>query len=254
MREYRRPLHRRVARVLALMDAGFLAQAQCFFGGGTQLVMAHGEFRESRDIDFLVSAQAGLRMLRETVNERSLGKIFKGGILLEREVRIERDAFRTFIKEERSAPPLKFEIVLEGRIELRGAMDGAVGVPALDLRTAIAEKLLANADRGRAREHRSRDAIDLAFLSLEVDEGEFAAAHEIARAAYGDVVLRELDEVLKMLSLDARYRAACVEDLLIEDAKALRKGLERLRANERTLRKNARIRPATSGRARSQAM
>ncbi|OGA67703.1 MAG: hypothetical protein A3G81_11225 [Betaproteobacteria bacterium RIFCSPLOWO2_12_FULL_65_14] len=237
MPEYRRPLHRRMARVLSLMDAGFLEQAQCFFGGGTQLVMAHGEFRESRDIVFLVSSQAGLRMLRQTVNERSLGKIFKGAILLEREVRTDRDAIRTFINEEASAEPLKFEIVLEGRIELRGSMDAALGVPTLELPTAIAEKLLANADRGRAREHRSRDAIDLAFLSLQVDEPQFLSGYDIAQAAYGEVIVRQLDEVLKTLRLDAKYRAQCIDDLLIEDAKGLRKGLDRLQAYRRAMRK-----------------
>lgn len=239
MPEYRRPLHRRIAHLLLLVDGRFLEQAQCFFGGGTQLVMAHGEFRESRDIDFLVSSQAGLRMLRQTVNERSLGRIFKGEILLEREVRAERDAIRTFIKEKPAAEPVKFEIVLEGRIELRGAMDAALGVPTLDLPTAIAEKLLANADRGRAKEHRSRDVIDLAFLSLEVDEAEFLSGYDIAQAAYGEVILRELDEVLKLLSLDAKYRAQCVDDLLIEDAKGLRKGLNRLQAYRRAMRKRA---------------
>lgn len=239
MPEYRRPLHRRVAHVLSLMDGEFLEQAQCFFGGGTQLVMANGEFRESRDIDFLVSSQAGLRMLRQTVNERSLGRIFKGGIVLEREVRIERDAFRTFIKEEPSAQPLKFEIVLEGRIQLSGLMDAGLGVPVLELSNAIAEKLLANADRGRAKEHRCRDIIDLAFLSLQVEEAPFAAAHDIAQAAYGEVIVRELDEVLKMLSLDARYRALCARDLLIEDTGGLKKGLERLQTYKRAMRKRA---------------
>ena len=103
MAEFHRPLHRRIADILSRMDGGFLAQAGCYFGGGTQLAMAHGEYRESRDIDFLVSSTQGLRMLRETVGERSLGRIFKGRILLEREVRAESDDIRTFITEGESA-------------------------------------------------------------------------------------------------------------------------------------------------------
>jgi hypothetical protein len=43
------------------MDGKFLAQAKCYFGGGTQLALAHGEFRESRDIDFLVSGSVARR-------------------------------------------------------------------------------------------------------------------------------------------------------------------------------------------------
>lgn len=239
MAEFHRPLHRRIADILSRMDGGFLAQAGCYFGGGTQLAMAHGEYRESRDIDFLVSSTQGLRMLRETVGERSLGRIFKGRILLEREVRAERDAIRTFIKEGESAAPIKFEILVEARIGLKGSVDPGLGVPVLDLRYAIAEKLLANADRGTAKEHRARDVIDLAFLSLQADDGEFQAGCKIAEVPYGKVVLRELDEVVRMLTLDTKYRALCVADLLIEDPKALRRGLDKLQSLKRAARRRA---------------
>ncbi len=218
------------------MDAGFLEQAECFFGGGTQLAMSHGEYRESRDIDFLVSSSKGLRALRETVSERSLGKLFKGRIFLEREVRAERDAIRTFIKEDASAAPIKFEIVVEARIDLKGSLDRALGVPILDLRYGIAEKLMANADRGRAKEHRARDLVDLAFISLQADDKEFHAGRKIAEVPYGRVILRELDEVLKMLCLDPKYRSQCVSDLMIENPKALMKGLDRLQALKRARR------------------
>lgn len=239
MAEYRRALHQRIGRVLALMDAAFLEEAECYFGGGTQLVMSHGEFRESRDIDFLVSSKPGLRMLRETVNERSLGRIFKGKIHLAKEVRAERDAIRTYIAEDPSLEPLKFEIVVDGRIDLKGAMDNVLGVPRLELPCAIAEKLLANADRGRAKEHRARDVVDLAFVGLDVDDMALVAGCELAQSAYGQVILKELDEVLKMLHLDAKYRAQCVEDLLVEDVKALKKGLVRLQQVKRLMRKHA---------------
>ena len=239
MAEYRRALHQRIERLLALLDAQFLEEAECYFGGGTQLVMSHGEFRESRDIDFLVSSRAGLRMLRETVDERTLGRIFKGRIHLAREVRAERDAIRTFIMEDPAAEPLKFEIAVEARIELKGAMDDGLGVPRLEVPWAIAEKLLANADHGRAKEHRARDVIDLAFVSLDVEDAAILAGYEIAQSAYGRVILRELDEVVKMLALDTRYRAQCAADLLIEDTKGLRKGLERLQQLKRRMRVQA---------------
>lgn len=237
MAEYRRPLHQRIASILARMDARFLERARCYFGGGTQLVMSHGEFRESRDIDLLVASAEGLRMIRETVNERSLGAIFKERIFLEREVRTERDAIRTYIQEDEKAAPIKFEIIVEGRIALDGAMDAALGVPILSPTCAVAEKLLANADRGRAKEHRSRDVVDLAFVSLALDEATFLAARQLALAPYGQSVDRELGEVLKMLELDAKYRALCLSDLLVEDTKAFRKGLQRLHELKRAARK-----------------
>jgi hypothetical protein len=239
MADYRRPLHKRIGAILALMDAEFLEKTQCFFGGGTQLVLSHGEFRESRDIDFLVAAQAGLRTLRETVHERSLGALFKGKIHLAREVRTDRNAIRTYIQEDASAEPLKLEILLEARIQLKGAMDRSLGVPRLEPPWAIAEKLMANADRGRAREHRSRDVIDLAFVSLDVEDAAFIAGYALAERPYGKSILRELNEALKMLDLDSKYRAECVADLLIEDAKRLKKGLQRLHQLKRLLPKQA---------------
>lgn len=239
MAEFHRPLHRRIAGILSRMDARFLAEAECYFGGGTQLAMSHGEYRESRDIGFLVSSARGIRTLRETVNERSLGKLFMGRIVLEREVRAERDAIRTFIRESASADPIKFEIVFEARIDLKGSLDRSLGVPVLDLPHAIAEKLLANADRGRAREHRARDVVDLAFVSLQADEAEFQAGLEIAEGPYGRVVLKELGEVLKMLRLDPKFRSQCVADLLIEDPKALMRGLDKLQVLKRGARSKA---------------
>lgn len=229
MAEFRRPLHRQIAALLSAMDAGFLAKAGCYFGGGTQLVMSHGEFRESRDVDFLVSSSDGLRMIRETVNDRSLGALFKKKIPLEREVRTERDSVRTFIGGDETGPPIKLEIILEGRIALEGRHDEVLGVPVLSAPCAIAEKLLANADRGRGREHRSRDLIDLAFISLALDDQAFLAGYELAQRPYGRSVKRELQEALKMLEFDAKYRSLCLHDLLVEDTKAFRKGLKRLR-------------------------
>jgi Nucleotidyl transferase AbiEii toxin, Type IV TA system len=236
MAEYRRALHQRIATVLSRMDPLFLERAQCYFGGGTQLVMSHGEFRESRDIDFLLSSADGLRMIRESIAERSLGALFKQPIYLAREVRKERDAIRTFIVEEERAQPIKFEIIVEGRIALEGAPDEMLRVPILSRKCAIAEKLLANADRGLAKEHRSRDVIDLAFVSLRVDDETFLAGYQLAQGAYGQSINRELGEVLKMLELDAGYRALCIKDLLVEDIKTLRKGLQRLHQLRRAAR------------------
>ena len=233
MAEFHRPLHQRIASILSRMDAAFLAKTQCFFGGGTQLVMSHGEFRESRDIDFLVSSQDGLRAIRETVTERSLGAVFRDRIYLEREVRADRGSIRTFIRENETAAPIKFEIILEGRIALAGRHDDMLGLPILSPECAIAEKLLANADRGRAKEHRSRDVIDLAFVSLVLADSAFLSGYELAQRPYGKSVGEALDDVLKMLELDAKYRGLCIEDLLIEDTQTLKKGLQRLRQLKR---------------------
>jgi hypothetical protein len=240
MAEFRRPLHVRIARILARMDGGFLARASCYFGGGTQLALAHGEYRESRDIDLLVSSREGIRMIRETVHPRSLGKIFKEPVILVRELISDRDAVRTFIAEDPKAEPIKLEVVYEARIELDGAVDPALGVPVLRPFHAVAEKLLANTDRGLDKVFRSRDVIDLAFISLDLDDKTLRAGLELAQTGYGKAVLQQLSEVIRKLELDAKYRAQCIEELLIEDPKKLREGLARLRSLKLSRRPPAR--------------
>ena len=94
------------------MNAPFLERVQCYFGGGTRIVLALNEYRESADIDLLCSNREGYRELRSTITNRSLGDIAAGRIELAREVVADRYGIRTFIEidDER----IKFEIVNEG--------------------------------------------------------------------------------------------------------------------------------------------
>ena len=223
----------RVGRLLERMDGEFLERAKCYFGGGTALALAHGEYRESRDIGFIMSSREGIRMIRETVAPGSLGKIIREPVILVREVVSDRDAVRTYLTEDPSKAPIKLEIVYEARLELEGTMAAALGVPVLGAAHAVAEKLLANADRGMDELFRSRDVIDLAFISLDLDEGALKEALALAQAAYGETVLKSLNEAIKKLEIDAKYRAQCVKDLLIEDPRRLRQGLAKLRALRR---------------------
>lgn len=62
---FERLQHRRVAIVLRALNTDLLRAHRCYFGGGTAIVLRHGEYRESADIDFLVSDRDGYRGLRE---------------------------------------------------------------------------------------------------------------------------------------------------------------------------------------------
>ena len=62
---FERPHHRRIADILLSLDPMLLVSRGCLFGGGTAIALRWGEFRESVDIDFLVSDQAGYRELRQ---------------------------------------------------------------------------------------------------------------------------------------------------------------------------------------------
>ena len=98
---FHREYHRAIAVTLAELHAPLLLEARCYFGGGTLIALSFGEFRESRDIDFLCSDRAGFRKLRETVTNESLGSIARKPIKLAREVRADRDGIRTFIVSEK---------------------------------------------------------------------------------------------------------------------------------------------------------
>lgn len=226
MPEYRRPQHRLIGNALKRMDARFLAGAKCYFGGGTALAMTLGEYRESRDIDFLCSSRDGFRLLRETVTDRSLGAIFRQSVDLAREVRADRDGIRTFLKV--GDLPVKFEIILEARIDLEGAIDKTLGVPTLRRECAIAEKFLANADRGLDESTLSRDLVDLSFVAAHAGRPALEKGMEIAEQAYGTAIRRSLRSSLDRFKSNRSLANAHIRSLGVEDTQTLRKGLRLL--------------------------
>lgn len=227
MAEFRRPHHRAVAALLAAMDAKFLTRAGCWFGGGTQIALSLDEYRESRDIDFLCASREGFRLLRETVTEDSLGALARKPMALARELRTDRDGIRGFLKH--ADARIKFEIVLEARIDLSGHLDKRLGVPVLSLDCVAAEKFLANADRGLDTSTSSRDAIDLAFLAAAHGVDALRPGLEIAESAYGKEVRSRLVAVLGLFGTRRGYATECAKALGIEDTATLRRGLALLR-------------------------
>lgn len=64
--------HRNIVELLRCMSASLLEQTQCYFGGGTAIVMELGEYRLSDDIDLLCASAQGYRTLRNTITHDSL--------------------------------------------------------------------------------------------------------------------------------------------------------------------------------------
>src|SRR5438552_4009676 len=98
MVEYRRERHRKVARILAALDANLLRENQCFFGGGARIALELNEYRESEDIDFICSDLSGYRALRSEIGTRSLGALMpysRRGVTLLRDVRADQYGIRT---------------------------------------------------------------------------------------------------------------------------------------------------------------
>lgn len=113
---FERAHHRRIAQLLGALDAAKLSAHNCFFGGGTVIALLHGEYRESRGVDFLVSDLASYRDLRGIVSNEGLSGLFVEPVTPLRETRMDQYGIRTFVEVDGVA--IKLEIVLEARIEL----------------------------------------------------------------------------------------------------------------------------------------
>lgn len=57
---FQRAHHNSALDALHGLDGNLLAKAHCFFGGGTAITLALGEYRESVDIDFLCASKVGV--------------------------------------------------------------------------------------------------------------------------------------------------------------------------------------------------
>jgi hypothetical protein len=211
---FEREHHRRIALVLQSLDASVLEGCRCYFGGGTAMALRYGEYRESVDIDFLVSDRDGYRELRQLLSgARGLAGLVRKGFDVEtaRELRADQYGIRTHIRS--GGVAIKFEIVLEGRIALAepGEGDRICGLASLPPIDLAAEKLLANADRWPDDSVFSRDLVDLAMQ--RADRKLLAAACAKAEGAYGRSVRRSLQQAVSALGERPHRLEACMQAL-----------------------------------------
>jgi hypothetical protein len=111
-----------------------------------------------------------------------------------REMRADQYGIRTMLRVD--DVEIKFEIVLEGRIELEspGEADRLCGVATLTPLDMITSKLLANSDRWRDDAVLSRDLIDLAMMAPQ--KKLLRLAIDKAKGAYGDSVESDLAKAI----------------------------------------------------------
>lgn len=215
---FKRPHHQQIAGVLNGMNAGFLREAKCYFGGGTAIAMLLDEYRESVDIDFMCADQEGYRKLRESVFSNGLNGIFCSKVQTLRDVRADRDGIRTILLTSDKIP-IRFEIVREARINLESQDVPNIAVPYLTRNNMFAEKLLANADRYGDKAIMSRDIIDL--LVMEHHWGPVPdEAWAKASAAYGDSVYAAFRKAKDILHANRPYLKDCIKKMGIDDAVA----------------------------------
>ena len=235
---FERPHHQRIAHVLQPLDGAVLAQHACWFGGGTCIALKFGEYRESVDINFLVSDAVGYRELRQLLTGLDgLAAITRQGAMpleLAREVRADQYGIRTQVRMDGHA--IKLEIVREARIALQSPQpqDQLCGVGTLTLLDLAASKLLANSDRHADEGVFSRDVIDLAMMSLTLPQ--LRAALEKATEAYGAAISGDLAKAIDRLQHRLGWLDRCMQAMAIDMPKAVL--WEKIRSLRRVLPKS----------------
>jgi hypothetical protein len=194
--KFDRPQHIIIQSALQSMDSALLERSRCYFGGGTAIVLMHGEYRLSLDVDFLCADVDGYRELRSAITENGAKAIFGPDVETVRKFKADQYGVRGIVS--LKDQPIKFEIVREARIPLAGALVADLGVPVLSIESQFAEKLLANADRCLDKSVANRDAIDLGYL-VKGHGSIPTLAVEVAEKAYGAAVSKAIEQSLGRL-------------------------------------------------------
>lgn len=215
---FRRKHHMRIATVLQALDGDLLEKHGCLFGGGTAIVLSHDEYRESIDVDFLISNRSGYQALRHLLTgDSGIQSIVRKGMELSsvRKIRADQYGIRTMLSV--AETEIKFEIVLEGRIQLEKptANDRICGVATLTELDIASSKLLANSDRWSDDSVFSRDLIDLAMLNMR--RPSLRLAIEKAAGAYGKSVERDLFKAIDSLSKRKDRLEECMAALQMDN-------------------------------------
>lgn len=104
----------RIESLLEALDKDLLRDASCYLGGGTAIALRFGGFRESIGVDFLVSSTSGYREIRELVKTSGFDSLAVREIPVVRAPVTDQYGIRAVL--EVGGVPIKFEIVLEGRL------------------------------------------------------------------------------------------------------------------------------------------
>ena len=177
------------------------------------MALRFDEYRESGDMDFLVSNLESYRLLRQSLtgDEGFSGLLRPDGerFRLAREIRADQYGIRTALLLDESL--IKFEIVLEARIQIEAATckDKVCGISTLTLLDMATCKLLANADRWSDDGVFSRDVIDLAMMSPKLPL--LRKAVQKAQGAYGLAVTRDLERAIERLQHRQDWLERCMQ-------------------------------------------
>ena len=219
---FERAHHNRIAQVLHALDGPLLHAHRCLFGGGTVITMRYGEYRESADIDFMVSDAGCYRALRQLLTGpggiHALARDGAAPLIQGRDIRADQYGIRTLLRVDNQ--PIKFEVVREGRVDIEPptAGDEVCGVRTLTPLDMATSKLLANSDRWNDDGVFSRDLIDLAMTRPTLPLLRRAVAK--AGQAYGEAIVRDLGKAINALQNRHGWLERCMQVMAIQLPKA----------------------------------
>lgn len=225
---FEREFNQKILNIINQLNDIFLLECGAYFGGDTLISLNHGEYRLSKDIDFLCSTGIGYRLLRKKIAENQYNALFntQNNLNLPGEIKANQYGVRFAIIFDETL--IKFEIIMEGRIELgEPAYPSWSPVPCLNEIDGFAEKLLANSDRWNDSSVESRDLIDLAVQRLKSPiPGE---AIEKAETAYP--VIEPLKKAVSFFQNNPDYRDKCFTALRIVEPTKIIDGIDLIAAD-----------------------
>lgn len=218
---FERVRHQQIALILESLEQDLLRNHMCFFGGGTAIAMKYGEYRQSDEIDFMVSSWEHYRDLRSLVKLKGPKSLFQKTTAFELPETFLTDQYgiRGWVRI--MGEQIKFEIVSEGRIELEApSRDNQIcGVSTLTQTDMVAEKVLANSDRFLDTATFQRDLFDLA--AMNIPDFQNSPGLQKARQSYGETAERDLNRALEKLLGNPVWLDQCYERLKIITPRAV---------------------------------
>lgn len=206
--------HNKILEILQSFNREMLVNSYAYFGDGSLIALNFGEYRWSKDIDFICPVPtSGYRYLRTIIFDGGYEALFHD----QTKVKIGRGTsnqygIRMVVSIEEIQ--IKTEIIAESRFELDPPIYPKWSpVPCLNLNDSFTSKLLANSDRFMDDSVEARDLIDLAILRLQSGIPQKA----IAKAENAYEVIRPLKVAIQRFQQRVDFRARCFSNLQIED-------------------------------------
>jgi Nucleotidyl transferase AbiEii toxin, Type IV TA system len=206
--------HNQILTILESFNSEILINACAYFGGGSVIALDFGEYRWSKDIDFICPiSTSGYKYLRTVVFDSGYEGLFNNL----NKIKIGRGttnqyAIRMVVNVDEV--PIKTEIIAESRFQLDAPRYPEWSpVPCLSINDCFTSKLLANSDRFMDDSVEARDLMDLAVM--RVHSPIPSEAIEKAEKAYE--VIRPLKIAIQSFQQRIDFREKCFSGLQIKN-------------------------------------